>query len=100
MLASRWPLSAAEHLPPKRRTADHARPAALNCFVQFPAKETEIMNPVTIHGEHSARNPVAPVTLGDLMRRRGPEWAARCIQRRYGIRRRHAALVAAMLGCD
>jgi hypothetical protein len=57
------------------------------------------MNTATIHGEHRARNPVAPVTLGDLMRHKGPEWAARCILRRYGIRRRHAALVAAMLGC-
>ena len=42
---------------------------------------------------------VLPPTLGDLLRRKGPEYAARCIQRRYGIRRRHAALVAAMLGC-
>jgi len=57
------------------------------------------MNPATIHGERNARNSVRPVTLGDLLRRRGHDYAARCLERRYGIRRRHAALVAAMLGC-
>jgi hypothetical protein len=57
------------------------------------------MNPATIHGERNTRNnPVRP-KLGDLWRRQGADVTARIIARRYGIRRRHAALVAAMLGC-
>jgi hypothetical protein len=57
------------------------------------------MNTGTIHGELRARNPVGRLTLGDLLRTKGPEYAARCIQRKYGVRCRHGLLVAAMLGC-
>jgi hypothetical protein len=39
-------------------------------------------------------------TLGDLMRRKGPHWAAACIVRRHGIRHRHAVLLVGMLGVD
>lgn len=52
----------------------------------------------TIHSGHRVRKPVDPITLGALLRSKGPEWAARCLQRRYGLRRRHADLVVAMLG--
>lgn len=45
----------------------------------------------------SARNPYRP-TLGDLMRRKGPTWAADFIVRRHGIHPRHAALFIGMLG--
>jgi hypothetical protein len=38
-------------------------------------------------------------TLGDLMRRKGPAWAAACIVRRHRVHHRHAVLVVAMLGC-
>lgn len=81
-------------------TASLARPAAPICFAPTPAKEPETMNAI-ITARGNARNPVRlqAFTLGDLLRRKGPDYAARCIERRYDIRRRHADLVAAMLGC-
>jgi hypothetical protein len=68
------------------------------CVRTFPPRKSRTMH-ANIYQRASARNPAPPITMGDLMRHKGPEWATCCIQRRYGIRRRHAALVAAMLGC-
>jgi hypothetical protein len=56
------------------------------------------MNPVTIRAQRFNRKPFHRPTLGDLMRRNGPAWAAECIGRRYRIHPRHAALVVGMLG--
>jgi hypothetical protein len=52
----------------------------------------------TIVAGPSSRN--RPITLGDLMRQKGPAWAARCLERRYRLRRKHAALVVEMLGLE
>ena len=40
----------------------------------------------------------AKPTLRDLMRAKGPAWAADYIVRRHGVRHRHAVLVVGMLG--
>ena len=52
----------------------------------------------TIAARPDSRKTSHRPTLGDLMRRKGPTWAADCIARRYQIRHSHAALIVGMLG--